>query len=130
AYAWLLGRVARSRSVDILRVELIGLGVLYVVSAVFRVVISTSGYHLAENWLPAYLDVFVLGMFLAVLSVAVERAPDAAWLHALTRRAAVWWAGGAAVFLMISNMNMPIGLQAVPTATYMFHHFLAGLLGL
>ena len=94
AYAWAAGRWARKE--PRLRVELLAVLVLYTASCVFRIAISTSGYHLAETWLPSYLDVFALGILLAVVSAAVENGVAGTWWRSvprdspLSRRRSTW----------------------------------------
>jgi peptidoglycan/LPS O-acetylase OafA/YrhL len=128
-YAAFVRRVALPQT-DRLHLELAGVGALYVASAVFRIVISIQGFHVGETWLPAYLDVFAVGMLLAVVSVAAERDPSARWLRALPRDAAVWWIGAAALFIVMANIGMPEGLVATTVGRYMTHHLLAGMVGL
>ena len=126
-YAALLRRWARRTSP--VRAELLGIGGLYLGSCVFRVVTSSRGYNLANDWLPSYLDVFALGMLLAVVTVAAERAPGAQWWRALPRDAAIWWMGAAALFVAASNLGMPQGVVSVSAGKYFAHHLLAGTIG-
>ncbi len=71
--AWALFMGARSRSHrDQLRLELLGLAGLAAFSFAFRIVVLSfpHGYagSMMPNWLPAYGDLFALGMLLAVVS--------------------------------------------------------------
>src|SRR5205807_7404735 len=109
-----------------MRAELLGIGGLYLGSCVFRVVMSSRGYNLANDWLPSYLDVFALGMLLAVVTVAVERGMAGSWWRIVPRNAAVWWATAAALFVATSNLNMPQALVTLPVGKYFAHHLLAG----
>jgi len=114
-YAALLGR-GRSRRSDrgTLRLELVGLMVLVVISYAWRLtVLQFQDHHspyfrLATVWLPAYLDLFALGMGLAVVS---------AWMHHRDREAAwmgsrwfPWlsWASALACFWGVSHIGSPV----------------------
>jgi peptidoglycan/LPS O-acetylase OafA/YrhL len=59
---------------------------------------------LLPNWLPAYLDLFALGMLLAVLSAwAAERGSEPSWLsHPLLPW--ISWAGAALAFAAVSHV--------------------------
>jgi peptidoglycan/LPS O-acetylase OafA/YrhL len=126
-YAWVLRTLTSARSR--LRAEFVGVGVLYVASCVFRIVTSSQKYDLANDWLPSYLDVFALGMLLAVVTVAVERGMVGRWWDLVPRHAAVWWAAAAALFVAASNMNMPQSLVTLSVQKYFAHHLLAGTMG-
>jgi peptidoglycan/LPS O-acetylase OafA/YrhL len=126
-YAFVLRRWAKGGSK--LRAELIGVGALYIGSCVFHVVTSSQNYTLAYNWLPAYLDVFGLGMLMAVVSVAVEQGMVGQWWRSVPRDAAVWWCAAIALFVAVSNLGMPLGLVEVSPAKYFVHHLMAGTIG-
>jgi peptidoglycan/LPS O-acetylase OafA/YrhL len=109
-YAGLLDRRPRVPERQ-LRVELVGLGALTLGSYIYRIPVLFSHGRLAQvmpNWLPAYADVFALGMFLAVIS---------SWLSAQQRRPAwLWhpflpwvsWLLASAAFVAVSNIGLPI----------------------
>jgi peptidoglycan/LPS O-acetylase OafA/YrhL len=126
-YAWLVRTCTRRASR--LQAEFIGVGALYGASCVFRLVASSQRYDLANNWLPSYLDVFALGMLLAVVTVAVERGMADGWWQLVPRNAAVWWAIAAALFVATSNLNMPQALVTLSVGKYFAHHLLAGTIG-
>jgi peptidoglycan/LPS O-acetylase OafA/YrhL len=94
-----------------LGVELVGLAVLTAVSFGFRIWVLQ--WHTREastmvNWLPAYADLFALGMLLAVVSAylqALDRRPAWLWHPALP---AVSWALAAAAFVAVSNIGLPL----------------------
>jgi len=96
-----------------LRRELVALVVLTAVSVAFRV----WSYHLHTklagtmgDWLPANLDLFALGMLLAVLSAWYTHArPEPRWLR---WRAVPWlsWATAAGCFWAVSHL----GIRIVP----------------
>ena len=106
-YAWVVRRVGRARrsaQAQLVR-ELIGVGVLFVISFVFRywvlhrplITVSHGKFvaicapncathatfaTLMVDWLPAYLDLFALGMLLAILSVwFAEHRSEPRWLQ-------------------------------------------------
>lgn len=126
-YAWVLRTCARGTSR--LRAEFVGVAALYGLSCIFRLITSSQKYDLANDWLPSYLDVFALGMLLAVVTVAVERGMVGDWWRSVPRSAAVWWAAAAALFVTASNMNMPQALVTLPVGKYFLHHLLAGTIG-
>jgi peptidoglycan/LPS O-acetylase OafA/YrhL len=78
-YAALIGRRRRERSASgRIRTEMVGLIALVAVSFAWRLAIvpyqthHSPYFHLAMSWLPAFFDLFALGMFLGVVS---------AWMH-------------------------------------------------
>jgi peptidoglycan/LPS O-acetylase OafA/YrhL len=116
-WAWLMRRLPKRDPRGILRQELIGLGALFV----FAVVWKQLFLHYAPNGdvetnvqllsLPAQLDLFALGMGLAVLSVwydSRETLPRV--LRPLDRHPALGWLLALAAFLVVSR---GIGLDGV-----------------
>ena len=94
-----------------LRVEMVGLGALVAISFGWRIAVL-SGHSLLEatmpNWLPAYLDQFALGMFLAVISAwysTTDRRPAWLWHPAMPW---VSWSLAAAAFVGVSNIGLPL----------------------
>ena len=126
-YALLLRRWAKWQSP--LRKELVGVGLLYLGSCAFRVTTSSHGWTLTNNWLPAYFDVFALGMLFAVMSVAVEQGRAGSWWASVPKDGAVWWGSAVALFVAVSNLGMPLGLADVSSGKYFVHHLLAGTIG-
>ncbi len=109
-YAALLGRGrARRSEARTFRLELIGLGVLMAISFVWRfTVLQFQDHHspyfrLATIWLPAYLDLFALGMGLAVVS---------AWMHHRGRETP--WLGDLVVPLGLVGRRAGLLLGRVP----------------
>jgi len=114
-YAAVLGR-RRSRRSDAqtLRLELAGLVVLMAISYGWRLYVlqfqshHTPYYRLATVWLPAYLDLFALGMGLAVVSAWMHhRDRETAWLGT---RWFPWaaWACALICFWGVSNIGSPV----------------------
>jgi peptidoglycan/LPS O-acetylase OafA/YrhL len=109
-YAGILDRRPRAPERQ-LRVELAGLGALVLGSYLYRIPVLLSHGRLASNmpnWLPAYADVFALGMFLAVIS---------SWLTVQQRRPAwLWhpflpwasWLLAVGAFVVVSNIGLPV----------------------
>jgi peptidoglycan/LPS O-acetylase OafA/YrhL len=114
-----------------MRRELIAMAVLYLISVGFRWWLSgfpvsklVNGHQelicephcsssaplsmVMQLWLPARIDLFALGMLLAVLSAWwTERDTEPAWL---SNRSTPWlsWAAAAAVFWCVSHLGLPI----------------------
>ncbi len=107
-YAWVLGRRHRDPARQV-RVELAGLAVLCLISLSFRLAdleVNSSMARTMTNWLPAYVDLFALGMFLAVVS---------AWMRATGRRPSwashpkmpvISWSLAALCFVWVSNLGL------------------------
>ncbi len=108
-WAALVGRGRRTTDRQ-LRVELGGLTALTAVSFGYRVAVLQ--WHTREaltmpNWLPAYADLFSLGMLLAVISAyleATERRPDWLWHPTLPL---ISWALAGVAFVTVSNIGLP-----------------------
>ena len=121
AYAWLIARfVGRAR--DPLRVELAGVAVLYLISVVWRLAMFATVHgdkslSMVLTWMPAFFDLFALGMGLAVLSVhrqqraEADGGTDAPFGLGRPGAPAVCWALAALSFWAVSTR---IGLFAAP----------------
>jgi peptidoglycan/LPS O-acetylase OafA/YrhL len=110
-WALLLRRVAKGDVRSRLRAQLTGVLVLIAASALWKGFVLSAGFEDArigqfKLWLPWWLDLFAIGMGLAVLSLAVShlgdrpplrldgrRAPALCWLGAL---GALWWVSAGA----------------------------------
>jgi peptidoglycan/LPS O-acetylase OafA/YrhL len=125
-YAWLVGLRRRSQTSQLVR-ELAGVVVLYGVSLAFRywalnlpLITVKNGKFVAlcsphcltdptyatllPSWLPSYLDLFALGMLLAIVSAwFTERQTEPRWLQS---RMMPWisWAGAALAFVAVSHV--------------------------
>ncbi|GAC1533070.1 MAG: hypothetical protein NVS3B12_12010 [Acidimicrobiales bacterium] len=110
AYAAVIGRLGTRR----LRSELLGIGALIAASEAWKVVIywgTPNPHNIQGSWLPAYLDLFAVGMALAVWSAhrpSVDQQP-AVFGH----RAFPWvsWGIALACFWAVS---VPLGLPISP----------------
>lgn len=114
-YAALIGWHRSSRTVgQRMRIELLGLAIMIAISYTWRYTVlqfqhgHSPYFHLATIWLPAFLDLFALGMGLAVVSV---------WMHHegrefrwMWRRWFPWvsWACAGACFWAVSNIGIPV----------------------
>ena len=108
-YAAAVARKARDHDAQ-LKVELLGLAALVVVSYAFRSVMLVQhtelGYTMT-NSLPAYADLFALGILLAVTStyfIAADRRPAFLW-----SRYTPWlsWGLAAGAFVAVSLVGLP-----------------------
>lgn len=91
------------------RVECIGLGLLVAESLTFRVIAlehNSRWDRTMTNWLPAYIDLFALGMLLAVLAAwSTARGRSPAWAsHRLMPTLS--WAAAAVCFVAVSNLAL------------------------
>lgn len=118
-YAWCIRRVADRAHMSRVRVEVAGLVSLYAVSVVWRAVdtwVFTGALrNLAQYWLPAQLDLFAMGMALAVVKTWSERrtAPVAA-LETVGRLDWLSWMCAAAAFTLVTfGIGLPSILQTV-----------------
>lgn len=115
-YALFIGRRRLQQSdSQRLRVELLGLVALTAVSFAWRGYVlanqrggSSDVFHVATTWLPAYLDLFSLGMLLAVLS---------AWSHHHRRELRLFsrwwfpwlsWLCAGVCFWAVSHIGIPL----------------------
>ena len=130
AIAWAIGRRRRSQDRQV-RAELVAIAVLYLVSVAFRLwalnlpvtklvdgqpqficvphcAVSAPVALVLPLWLPARIDLFALGMLLAVGSAWwSERRSEPLWLSA---RWVPWaaWAGAAVVFWATAHLGSPL----------------------
>jgi peptidoglycan/LPS O-acetylase OafA/YrhL len=129
-WGWSMATRARSTAHQ-LRVELGGLAVLVAISFGFRLWCLNHPSGLARtmpDWLPAYLDLFALGMLLAVISAWVAvRGRDIAWLCGSWMPWVSWALAGAA-FVAVSHLGIPvIPIYHLPVATNLARQTLYGV---
>jgi peptidoglycan/LPS O-acetylase OafA/YrhL len=105
-----LGRARRSDAAQLL-IELVGVATLIGISIGFRAFAfhqHTVEAHVMPLWLPAWLDMFGLGMLLAVVSSWLahrDRRPRVLW-HPLMPYAS--WALAGAAFWAVAHVDIPI----------------------
>ena len=106
-YAFLISRLARGTAARLVRLELGALAILFVAGFAYRALVRTTfeGARAGQllNILPGWIDVFAVGMALAVVSAWLAHRP----MPVLFRRRifpAVSWALAAAAFIAISLM--------------------------
>jgi peptidoglycan/LPS O-acetylase OafA/YrhL len=107
---------------------------LYAAGEAFRVVVVLADPSWVEQsllWLPMYLDLFALGMALAVWSVgdAVGMAPPRVFERAAEHPAACWM-GAFAVFVLVAQMEPPPTPFGLAGAEYIPRQFAYGLASL
>jgi peptidoglycan/LPS O-acetylase OafA/YrhL len=138
-WAAVLRRVARRRGIPanrLLALELTGLGTLYVIGLASRIALveALSHHHMnGYGWLdslPPNLDLFALGMGLAVISAwATHRPAPTPAIDAAGRHPWVWWAAaGAAFWLVVTQLNLPLNnLAPLSLPQWMSRQLLYGL---
>jgi peptidoglycan/LPS O-acetylase OafA/YrhL len=134
-WALLIGRKRRDPASQ-MKVELAGLAALFASSVVFRVFVLRAQAHsilalTMPNWLPAYTDLFALGMLLAVVSAwsqATGRQPRLLWHRALPW---VSWSLAGVAFVTVSNIGLPVTpLTGSPVGLSLARQTLYGLFAL
>ena len=121
------GRATRMRP-DV-RVQVIGLGLLYLGALGYRlVVLAVAPNSVALLWLPAYLDWFALGMLLAVgvsfVSIGGRLPRPAA---RLAESPFVCVAAAVLLYWALVALDLPRGLQIEPPRLTMVRFLLSGL---
>jgi peptidoglycan/LPS O-acetylase OafA/YrhL len=109
-YAALLRRLGRGRDHESrFRLELFMLGVLYAISVLWRAYVfygapkGSAVSFLGTFWLPAQLDVFALGMALAVIRAwAEQREAHTPFLERIGKLDWLWWVVAALLFHAVS----------------------------
>ena len=136
-YAGLMGRfTARMPRGNALVVELAGGFTLYVIGLGTRALLLwLRGASVpATRWLPAQVDLFALGMVLAVLSAAGDEAFAADVLlrpfRWLGTHPVVSWALGGLAFVAVCNIGLPITFANGTSAQEMARQVLYGLTAL
>jgi len=124
------GVVARRRTPAAqVRVELAGIALLYAASVAFRVwLVAIDSRGPQFTWTLAWLDVFALGMALAVISAwsaTLERPPSfVTWIGF---HAGLCWLAAAAAFIALSNLGVPVTLVAFTPVQRLGGQLLAGI---
>jgi peptidoglycan/LPS O-acetylase OafA/YrhL len=136
------------RSRSRVRVEIIGLVLMYVTSVAFRVAVFTADPYwrhmriaspgapraalAASYWLPSYLDLFAMGMGLALLSAwSVRQTTRNRVVDLIGRRPWVWWLLAAVTFWIVCfQVGLPRDLALLTGRQLMVRQFLYGLTAL
>ncbi|HEX9995064.1 MAG TPA: acyltransferase [Acidimicrobiales bacterium] len=110
------------------RAQVAGLAVLVVASLAFKVVLLALDTSLGYAWLPAWLDVFALGMGLAVASAAATvRRADGTVGWSLGASPGLTWLAAGCLFWALCQLDLPVGLAPIGTGRYLARQSLAGL---
>jgi len=134
-YAWLLARKPAATAALQVRRELAGVALLYAGSFAFRttaLVLSTDRARdgMMINWLPSQLDLFAIGMGVAVVSVWLART-DRPTLLARPFAPALSWCAAAAVFWVACNrLDLPPDPTAFSAWQHVARQFLFGIVAL
>ncbi|MEY2568162.1 MAG: hypothetical protein QOE35_2691 [Actinomycetota bacterium] len=130
-YAWLLGRRRTSPTRQVW-LEWAGLASLVAMALGFRAWVRLADISTyTVNWLPAWLDLFALGMALAVLSANAERGRPGRVVTAVGRRPAACWLGAAVAFWFVATqLDLPRGAAPMNVVQEVGSHWLYGLIGL
>ena len=111
AWALFMRWLSSGRRGSAVRRELVGVVALYATGLAVRAALleaifsRRTGVIGALYWLPSTIDLFALGMGLAVVSVWVERRPEIG--NRIGRRPWVWWtAAAAAYWLMATRLGL------------------------
>ncbi len=120
-YAYVMRRVAGSADRDRrFVIELRGLVVLYAIAIAWRafdIWVLTPGpvRNLGQYWLPAQLDLFAMGMFLAVVRTwQLRRDEPVRILESIGRFDALWWGCAAVMFTIVTYwVGLPNVLKTV-----------------
>ena len=116
-YAYVMRRIGGRRGLrDRFRLEVVGLVALVAISASWRVLVYwgiSDGavlHKLGQYWLPAHLDLFALGMGLAVVRTWLDRRDrPVQFFDVIGRHDVLWWVVALVPFQIVS---MHIGLSA------------------
>lgn len=140
-WAWLLRRAGRAvgapdRPERRLAVELAALAALYAFGLAYRWVcvrdagLATESLELRVNWLPANVDLFALGMAVAVVQVHAARWPSGGAGRVAAAAARIggrWWLGAAiSYWLVAEHAGLSVGVGADTPAQWMRRQVLYG----
>jgi peptidoglycan/LPS O-acetylase OafA/YrhL len=132
-YALVMRRLSGDRPpATRVRVEVVGLVVLYAVSVAFRGLVfaldSGTVHAVGIYWLPANLDYFALGMGLAVASAwLATREASHPLADIVGRMSMLWWLIAVACFVAVSKgLDLPVGLARVDGIKGYARQFLYG----
>jgi peptidoglycan/LPS O-acetylase OafA/YrhL len=130
-YAYVLARGSRPPERQ-LRREVVGVVVLYALSVGFRVSLLAVGWdHPYFTWLPAWLDVFALGMGLGVASAwTAHAATSPSFVARVGRHPGICWLLAGAALLASSAIGLPLQLAPITADRRLLGQFLYGVMAL
>lgn len=137
-WAWLVRAACRVIAVPAgarrLRAEVVGIGVLVAASVVWKAVVLNAGFAPGrvgqlKLWLPWWLDLFAVGMLLAVGAVAVRDLGRATPLRLDSRSApAICWTLALGAFVWVAyGAGLPYSSPAIANHLLWGQHYLYGL---
>ena len=135
-YAWAIRRLAATRPRgEKLRVEAVGLGVLFVIGLAFNAAMQWGDWtylsRVGKAWLPANVDLFAVGMAMALVSAWVaERRASPTWVEWIGRIGGWWWVGAAGSFWFVATqVALTDQITAIPDTGFpqFAEHYLYGL---
>jgi len=147
-YAWAIAKIGSRVRASRLRVEVTGLIVLYLTSVVFRATMfgiddywrtpdanldrAPWAFLATAYWLPSYLDVFAMGMGLALVSVWVARCDRVpALFEAVARHPGVSWLLAGVTYVVVSfGIGLPRDLSILSAQQSFTRQLLYGLTAL
>ena len=132
-WSLVFGRCVRGEARRRVHTELIGVLFLIAVSAAWKAVVLGAGISdprigQFKLWLPWWLDLFAVGMGMAVLSVAMQHLywPTPKWLDR-RRAAALCWLGALGTFWWAAaGAGLPHTTAAIPHSRLWGQHYLYG----
>jgi peptidoglycan/LPS O-acetylase OafA/YrhL len=130
-WAWLIRRRTARATSGRLRRELVGIALLVAVSVAWKAFVLSYGFTdgrigQLKMWLPWWLDMFAVGMLLAVVSVTTAEHRLAVPLRLDARHApAICWAVALGAFCLVSTgIGMPYKTGAIPLHLLWGQHYL------
>jgi peptidoglycan/LPS O-acetylase OafA/YrhL len=130
-WAWLIRRRATASTSRRLQRELLGIGALVVVSIAWKAFVLSNGFSdgrigQLKMWLPWWLDMFAVGMLLAIGSVSTGELGRSTPLRLDARHApAVCWVLALGAFCAVSGaIGMPYKSGSIPLHLLWGQHYL------
>lgn len=149
-YAWTIRRIARRWVDRRLRIEIIGVAALAVLSVAWKLALFAAdpywtrlaelrpdspaprAFLAANYWLPSYLDLFALGMGLAIVSVWASRQPVVPRVVATVGRhpGVCWLLAALTYWIVCFQAGLPRDLSVLTGRQLLLRQFLYGLTAL
>lgn len=131
-----MGRRAKDANVNRYAMKMLGiLALVYVASFIFRILIRIWNpwyQNTIWHWLPSMMDIFALGMALAVVVSWARHNSEIRRLCDRVAELAVYWIGAAVVIFIVmsSQLNFAVGLRPESFNRLLLQQTLYGLIGL